>query len=95
MATTANPTAIHGTPESDHEVVRVLVVDDDIDTRDSLKLMIELDGYSVRTAATAEEALRLVRSHEPACVILDLGLPRQSGIDLAACLRADLRGALA
>jgi DNA-binding response OmpR family regulator len=89
MATTANPTAIHGTSESADEVVRVVVVDDDTDTRDSLKVLIELDGYSVHTAATAEEARQLVRSHEPECVILDLGLPGESGIDLAACLRAD------
>ena len=73
----------------EREVVKLLIVEDDDDVRDALKQLLELDGYSVRTAASAEEATNIVRTHEPLCVILDLCLPGLSGIDLAARLRAD------
>jgi DNA-binding response OmpR family regulator len=70
------------------EDVRVVVVDDEADFRDTIKTLLELDGYNVRTAADAEEALRVIDAHQPVCVILDLGLPGIDGIELTAQLRS-------
>jgi DNA-binding response OmpR family regulator len=76
------------------EDVPVVIVEDDPDAREALKALVELDGYRVHTAASAEQAKLLIAEHAPLCVILDLGLPGASGIDLAQSLRATLGSAL-
>ena len=76
------------------EEVRVVIVEDDEDTCQALKMLIELDGYRVHTAASAEAARAVIAEHDPACVILDLQLPGLSGIELAKDLRARLGNSL-
>jgi len=76
------------------EDVRVVVVDDDVDTCDALKILLELDGYNVRTALDAEQAMAAVEAHRPVCVLLDLGLPGIDGIELARRIRATYGGDL-
>jgi CheY-like chemotaxis protein len=50
----------------------ILCVDDDKDFLDSLKIMIEGEGYAVETASSAEEGLRRYRAVKPDMVIVDL-----------------------
>ena len=76
------------------EDVPVVIVEDDPDARDALKALVELDGYRVHTAASAEQAKAIIAEHQPLCVILDLGLPGASGIDLAQSLRSTLGNTL-
>ena len=76
------------------EDVPVVIVEDDPDAREALKALVELDGYRVHTAASAEQAKAIIAEYSPLCVILDLGLPGASGIDLAQSLRATLGNAL-
>src|SRR5512134_13399 len=76
------------------EDVPVVIVEDDPDAREALKALVELDGYRVHTAASAEQAKTIIAEHPPLCVILDLGLPGASGIDLAQSLRATLGSTL-
>jgi CheY-like chemotaxis protein len=68
--------------------VRVVVVDDDSDTRESMQALLEVVGYDVRTAGDAEEAMAVVAAHQPLCVILDLGLPEVTGAELTGQLRS-------
>jgi DNA-binding response OmpR family regulator len=70
------------------EPVPVVIVEDDPDACEALKALVELDGYRVHTAASAEQAKAAVAQHAPLCVILDLGLPGTSGSDLVRSLRA-------
>lgn len=70
---------------------RVLVVDDNQDSADSLAILLRLRGHDVRTAYDGESALELEGVFRPALVFLDIGLPRKNGYDVAAELRA-LRG---
>jgi two-component system CheB/CheR fusion protein len=70
------------------EPVPVVIVEDDPDACEALKALVELDGYRVHTAASAEQAKAAVAEHAPLCVILDLGLPGTSGSDLVQSLRA-------
>jgi DNA-binding response OmpR family regulator len=66
---------------------RVLVVDDDPFLLQNIELLLTQDGYSVRSAASGEEALALL-SNEPAdLVILDLGLPGIDGVTTCRRLR--------
>src|SRR5690242_13322417 len=58
----------------------VLVVDDDADVRELLRLTLGADGYEVRTATNGREALHHLRSHAETCIIvLDLLLPVMDG----------------
>lgn len=67
----------------------VLVVEDDSETRDFVARALGEDGLEVRTASRAETARKLVRDGDVDLVILDLGLPGPSGLDLCAELRRE------
>lgn len=71
----------------DTDEVRVLVVDDVKDAADTLAMVLSLDGYSVATAHSGEEAILLVEKHKPHCVILDIAMPGIDGYELATLLR--------
>lgn len=62
---------------------RVLLVDDDGHIRELCRLYLEQDGFAVAEAEDGESALRLAASFHPDLVVLDLGLPRKSGLDVA------------
>jgi FixJ family two-component response regulator len=62
----------------------VYVVDDDISVRESLETLIRWAGWSAQTFASAEEFLWHPRLAAPSCLILDVGLPELSGLELQA-----------
>ncbi|MFS8096200.1 response regulator transcription factor [Lentzea alba] len=66
--------------------MRLLVVDDDPDVRDSLRRSLEFEGYQVTTAADGAEALRLLAGVDLA--ILDLMMPNVDGSEACRRLRA-------
>jgi signal transduction histidine kinase/CheY-like chemotaxis protein len=68
---------------------RVLVVDDNRDAAAALKLLLESDGHEVQMAIDGLAGLAAARQYRPEYVLLDIGLPRLNGYDLAAALRAD------
>ncbi|HSB95639.1 MAG TPA: chemotaxis protein CheB [Spongiibacteraceae bacterium] len=67
--------------------LRILVVDDNVDTASSMLQWLELNGHSVQTAANGEIALALAKTFVPEVVFLDIGLPGMNGYELAAHLR--------
>jgi PAS domain S-box-containing protein len=67
---------------------RVLVVDDQPDSTDSLAMLLRLRGHEVWTAADGPSALGEFARVRPDVVFLDLGLPGMSGYDVARQLRA-------
>jgi len=66
---------------------RILVVDDDADARESLGLLLELDGHEVAYASDGAQAIRREREFAPVLVLLDLGLPDIGGEDVARSMR--------
>jgi len=64
-----------------------LVVDDEPQILRTLRINLSVRGYNVQTAATGAEALRIAADQRPEVVILDLGLPDMSGIEVLAGLR--------
>src|SRR5215470_6994360 len=64
-------------------VVRILLVDDDVDGAEAVRLFLEHNGHLVSTVASAEEALQHMASDPPDVVISDLRLPGMSGEELA------------
>jgi CheY-like chemotaxis protein len=71
----------------DSDEVRVVVVDDVIDVADSVAALLELDGYNVVTANDGIQALSVIESHRPQCVLLDIKMPRADGGELSRRLR--------
>ena len=66
---------------------RILVVDDQQDSTDSLALFLRLRGHEVRTAHDGPSALDETEHYRPEVVFLDLGLPEMSGYDVARRVR--------
>jgi DNA-binding response OmpR family regulator len=69
--------------------VRVLVVEDDEEIAQVLQRSLRLEGYEVRIAGDGVSALDAAHAFLPDLVILDLGLPRLDGIDVAKTLRRE------
>jgi signal transduction histidine kinase len=74
---------------ADGGVCRVLVVDDDLDSRRVAVRFLSEAGASVREAADGETALRMMRRHRPDVVVLDLMMPVLDGFGVLATMRAD------
>ena len=68
---------------------RVLVVEDDEDIALAVQRSLRMEGYEVRLAGDGETALDTATAFMPDMVILDLGLPKLDGIEVARRLRAD------
>ena len=70
----------------------VLIVDDEAEIRDSLQSILHEEGYLVTTAATATEAMELLRDAAYDVVLLDIWLPDRDGLDTLGEIKA-LEGA--
>jgi signal transduction histidine kinase len=70
---------------------RILVVDDNLDAAETLGAILRAAGAEVALAHDGEEALALALASDPEIVILDLGLPRKSGHEVAEAIRAHPR----
>jgi CheY-like chemotaxis protein len=68
---------------------RVLVVDDNRDAAESLALLLRLKRHEVQVAYDGPEALEAARRHHPEVVVLDIGLPRMDGYEVARRLRQE------
>ena len=66
----------------------VLVVDDNSAIRRFVTALLEREGYGVRAAADAPEALELLKTFHPRLILMDIQLPGMSGLDLTRCLKA-------
>jgi PAS domain S-box-containing protein len=66
---------------------RVLVVDDNKDAAESLAMLLRVAGHDVRTANDGLTALEMAKIFRPEVVLLDIGLPRMDGYEVARLLR--------
>ncbi len=64
------------------EARRVCIVDDDPSVRDALSLVLSVEGFAVSVFAEPEEFLAELDEHMADCVLLDMVLPQQSGLDV-------------
>ena len=67
---------------------RVLVVEDDAEIANALRRSLRLEGYDVRLAADGEAALDESRDFQPDLMVLDLGLPKLDGLEVARQVRS-------
>jgi len=73
---------------SDDKGIGVLVVDDNVDSAQSMAQLLAMLGYDTWTAHDGQEALQVAGDRRPDAIVLDLGLPKLSGLDVACRLRA-------
>ncbi|MDD5437132.1 MAG: response regulator [Candidatus Omnitrophica bacterium] len=66
---------------------KVLVVDDEIDFLEMIRLRLEANNYTVVTAMDGNEALEKFKSEKPAAVLLDILMPGMDGIDVLKKIR--------
>jgi DNA-binding response OmpR family regulator len=80
-----------GTPDDPSrrrlEAVRVLLVDDDLDTLDLERLVLQEAGAQVDCATTVEAALQQHKRNAATVIVSDLAIPERDGFDLARTLR--------
>ena len=71
---------------------RVLIIEDDADSRDSLSLLMERRGNDVMAAASAAEGFEIAERFSPQLVVCDIGLPDMDGFGVVQGLRTRLAG---
>jgi CheY-like chemotaxis protein len=71
-----------------HAGLRVLVVEDDPDTADSMSMLLHLYAYDVQVARDGKAALRAILESQPDVVLLDIGLPKLDGWQLAKAIHS-------
>jgi CheY-like chemotaxis protein len=79
-------------PERERHEVRVLIVDDYVDTADAMQMLLVRAGYDVRVAYSGVEAISIASQFKPNLGILDILLPDMNGYELAQKLRATAGG---
>jgi two-component system KDP operon response regulator KdpE len=67
--------------------INILVIDDEVQIRRLLEITLNLNGYKVSEATTAKEGIVSAATHNPALIILDLGLPDEDGLSVLSKLR--------
>lgn len=68
--------------------IKLLIVDDEVQIQKVLSYGLSDSGWRVISALSGEDALRLVTTENPTCVLLDLGLPKMSGVQTLKELRS-------
>jgi signal transduction histidine kinase len=76
-------------PESARRGHRILLADDNRDALDSLATLLQCDGHEVHTAADGAEALEVAAACHPDVVLLDIGMPKLDGYEVARRIRAE------
>jgi CheY-like chemotaxis protein len=67
---------------------RILVVDDNVDSAESMAVLMKLSGHQIAIAYDGESALKTAATFRPQIIVLDVGLPRIHGYEVAERLRA-------
>jgi signal transduction histidine kinase/CheY-like chemotaxis protein len=71
---------------------RVLLIEDQQDARESLRMLLELDQHQVETAATGPEGVAKFETFLPDVVLVDIGLPQMDGYEVARTIRRSRHG---
>jgi CheY-like chemotaxis protein len=71
---------------------RILVADDNVDAAQSLKMLLEMAGHEVHLAHDGRQAIYLAEQYIPELAIVDIGMPKLNGYDVARSIRSTVWG---
>lgn len=83
-----SPAPVHAPPAAPFRARRVLVIDDNVDSAETLRDFLAHSGHAVEIALDGAEGLRRAAALSPDVILCDVGLPGMSGYDVAKALRA-------
>jgi signal transduction histidine kinase len=93
----ASPQAVHATqaalPPASGHLRRVLVIEDNVDARQTLSALLAASGYEVLVAGDGDDGLAQILEHRPGLAIVDIGLPGLDGFEVARRARSALGAA--
>ncbi|MBC7798179.1 MAG: response regulator, partial [Pyrinomonadaceae bacterium] len=82
--------AIHiSNPSLQIQNIRVLLVEDDVDAREMLRVVLEAEGAVILNANTGLEALKKLNEETPDIILSDIGMPEMDGLDFIKSVRLD------
>lgn len=67
----------------------ILIVDDNATNLKLVRVLLEAEGYAIRTASHANDALQVLRTFRPALILMDIQLPGMDGLTFTRQLKAD------
>lgn len=73
------------------EKKRILIVEDEIELNEMIKIRLEANDFEISTAFDGKEGLEKARNQEPDLIILDLMLPKLDGYKVCGLLKSDSR----
>lgn len=68
---------------------QILIVDDNATNLKLLRVLLSKEGYKIRTAESAEDALAVLKEYRPRLILMDIQLPGMDGLDLTRQLKGD------
>lgn len=77
----------------DNSEIRILIIDDDIEFAEVLRMHLAAEGYAAEVAEDAVEGGKALLAHPPALILCDINLPYLSGLDLMSLMQSDARSA--
>lgn len=86
-STTNSTAASNPAPTSTATKKRILVVDDNRDSANTLAMLLKISGYETQTAGDGASAIESTADFKPEVILLDIGLPDMSGYDVCKQLR--------
>jgi DNA-binding response OmpR family regulator len=72
-------------------MIKILVAEDERDIRDLVTFTLDMAGYEVIPAVNGEEALILARQEIPDLILMDVRMPRMTGYEACAAMKADAK----
>jgi CheY-like chemotaxis protein len=83
---------LHSLPDGLRSSARILIVEDDRDTAESMARLLKILGYEVDVARDGVEAIARASGRKPDFVLLDIGLPGMDGYQVARNLKREITG---
>ncbi|HEY2676221.1 MAG TPA: ATP-binding protein [Steroidobacteraceae bacterium] len=69
--------------------LRILIADDNLDASESLAMLLQIDGHEVRTVSNGADAFLLTETFKPHVALIDIGMPRLNGYEVAQLVRRE------
>lgn len=70
-------------------MAKILIAEDERDIRDLITFTLQFAGFEVMAASNGEEALNLARQETPDLILMDVRMPRMTGYEACAAMKAD------